>query len=122
VATSGSGVAGESNWRWCKKCQSLAYAGGSTLGSCSAGGNHDHTGSGDYVLAFNAGTVPAYEENNWRHCRKCHVLSLAGGAALGACAAGGTHDHAGSGDHLLAFAVGADTILHDAYMSALKPQ
>ena len=40
----------QDNWRWCSKCQVLAFAGNPTLGPCPAGGMHEHTGSGNYVL------------------------------------------------------------------------
>jgi hypothetical protein len=30
----------QSNWRWCNKCQGLAYAGNSQ-GVCPAGGTHN---------------------------------------------------------------------------------
>jgi hypothetical protein len=44
--------AGQSNWRWCHKCQGLYFA-GNNAGRCPApppGGTHDHTGSGNYIL------------------------------------------------------------------------
>ena len=43
-------VSGQSNWRWCSKCQGLAYAGNGGPGICPAGGHHDHTVSADYTL------------------------------------------------------------------------
>ena len=39
----------QDNWRWCNKCQGLAYAGNLSLGACPAGGTHDHSGSGNYI-------------------------------------------------------------------------
>ena len=39
------------NWRWCRKCQGLAFAGNST-GACPAGGPHDFTGSNNYSLGY----------------------------------------------------------------------
>ncbi|MEI9977168.1 MAG: hypothetical protein WDO73_37005 [Ignavibacteriota bacterium] len=54
--------------------------------------------------------------------QKCQVLSFAGAGTPGNCAAGGTHDHTGSGDYVLGFVVGADTVLREAYMNALKPK
>jgi hypothetical protein len=30
----------------------LAFAGNASLGHCEAGGDHDHGGSGDYLLAL----------------------------------------------------------------------
>ena len=45
---------GQTNWRWCHKCQGLYFSGSATQGSCPAGAAHDHTGSGDYMLMQNA--------------------------------------------------------------------
>jgi hypothetical protein len=41
-------------------------------------------------------------QDNWRWCNKCQTLSFAGNASPGTCAAGGLHNHAGSGNHVLA--------------------
>lgn len=146
-------VAVQWNWRWCSKCQVLAFNGSGTLGSCPAGGQHDHAYSGNYCLAAAASvSPPAYQLNwwwcvkcqaltfggaatgpcpaggqhahaggeyavlgvpegerssgaaqvNWRWCRKCQVLAFNGAGSLGACAAGGSHDHSGSGNYALA--------------------
>jgi hypothetical protein len=38
-------------WRWCNKCQALAY-GRSEPGWCSYDGRHDHTGSSFYLLFY----------------------------------------------------------------------
>jgi hypothetical protein len=91
---------GQYNWRWCNKCQALCFAGGPTPGPCSAGGAHDHAGSGDYVLIHN---LPAGSggQDNWRWCNKCQILTFAGNPSPGPCAAGGTHNHAGSGNYTL---------------------
>jgi hypothetical protein len=40
----------QDNWRWCRKCQGLAFGGAGAPGACPAGGSHDHTGSGNYSL------------------------------------------------------------------------
>ena len=40
---------------------------------------------------------------------------------FGPCAAGAQHDHTGSGNYMLGYVVGADTVLREAYMNALKP-
>jgi hypothetical protein len=123
VPTDAAGTAGQSNWRWCKKCQALSFAGGTSAGACSGGGVHDHTGSGNYVLAEKgAGGLPQDSQDNWRWCKKCQVLAYAGNPSAGACAASGQHDHTGSGDYVLAYVVGADTVLREAYMRALKPK
>jgi len=122
VAMQGNGIVGQDNWRWCNKCQILAFAGGSNLGSCPAGGLHNHTGSNDYVLTTKSNLpLPQESQNNWRWCNKCQILAFGGGAGAGNCAAGGQHDHTGSSNYVLDYVVGADTVLHDAYMDALKP-
>jgi CubicO group peptidase (beta-lactamase class C family) len=124
VAQSSAGIAGQDNWRWCRKCQALSFAGSSSPGPCSAGGVHDHTGSGDYVLVTKgADGLPPDSQNNWRWCKKCQVLAYAGNpSSVGPCSAGGVHDHAGSNDYVLGYVVGADTVLRESYMQALKPK
>ena len=42
----------QDNWRWCNKCQGLAFAGFPSQGACPAGGLHNHFLSGDYVLSL----------------------------------------------------------------------
>ncbi len=87
-------MASQVDWRWCNKCQALAYAGNPTVGPCPAGGLHDHTGSGDYTLIQND-----EGQDNWRWCNKCQVLAYAGNIPGGPCSAGGQHDHTGSGNY-----------------------
>jgi hypothetical protein len=81
----------------------LTFAGGPSPGPCKAGGIHDHTGSGYYLLIDNA-TAGPHEQANWRWCHKCQELAFAGYPSPGACPAGGNHDHAGSGNYVLAIA------------------
>ncbi len=88
---------GQSNWRWCHKCQSLFFNGHATKGTCSAGGAHESTGSGNYSIPNTWAAAPG--QNNWRWCHKCEGMYFAGSATQGVCAAGGTHDHTGSGDY-----------------------
>ncbi len=89
----------QDNWRWCNKCQCLAFAGTSSLGPCAAGGVHDHSGSGNYILVHNA--QEARGQDNWRWCNKCQCLAFAGNPTLGPCHAGGQHNHEGSGNYVL---------------------
>jgi hypothetical protein len=43
-------VTGDPYWRWCRKCESLAFWDGSRdPGPCPAGGTHNHSGSGAYI-------------------------------------------------------------------------
>ena len=38
------GPGGQSDWKWCNKCQGLTFAGNPYRGKCPAGGNHTHVG------------------------------------------------------------------------------
>jgi len=89
----------QDNWRWCNKCQGLAFAGNSSPGTCPAGQSHDHSGSGNYRLVQNTPVLLPSSQDNWRWCNKCQGLSFGGSSSSGTCPAGGTHDHAGSGNH-----------------------
>jgi RNA polymerase subunit RPABC4/transcription elongation factor Spt4 len=79
----------ETGWRWCNKCQALTYGGEGYNGVCPAGGDHDHAGSGNYIVLhdapFNSG------QSNWRWCDKCQALVY--GEVGGVCPAGGEHNH-----------------------------
>ncbi|MFL6073694.1 MAG: hypothetical protein ACJ73S_09900 [Mycobacteriales bacterium] len=41
------------------------------------------------------------DQANWAWCNKCQSLAFAGNPLPGACAAGGSHNHAGSGNYVL---------------------
>ncbi|MCO6419638.1 hypothetical protein JYK14_26230, partial [Siccirubricoccus sp. KC 17139] len=60
---------GQPDWRWCRKCQGLAYGGGVAQSRCPRGGQHDHTGSAAYTLAMNDPAAPG--QPGWRWCQKC---------------------------------------------------
>jgi hypothetical protein len=123
LASQASGIAGQDNWRWCSKCQALWFAGGTSNGVCSGGGaGHFEAGSGNYVLPFRgSGPLPLDTQEGWRWCKKCQVLAF-GSNPPGACPAGDAHDHSSSGHYCLEYFVGADTVLREAYMGALKPR
>ena len=87
------------DWRWCKKCECLAFAGHATPGKCAAGGKHNHSESGNYALIHNAPGVPG--QDNWRWCKKCECLAFAGHPQPGKCPAGGKHNHSESGNYTL---------------------
>jgi hypothetical protein len=117
----------QQNWRLCNKCQALAFGGNAGQpGACSAGGTHDHVGSADYMLPFHDAGTPLGEdaETDWQWCNKCQVLTSTNdvrtGPVLGPCAAGGNHDHAGSGNYVLLKVLNARYVLYEAYMKALK--
>ena len=90
----------QGNWAWCRKCQGLAFAGNLLPGACPAGASHNHSGSGNYVIAFTAAAAPS-GQSDWQWCNKCQGMAFAGNSSPGPCPAGGTHDHSGSGDYVL---------------------
>ena len=94
----------QNNWRWCKNCQGLSYAGNPSMGPCPAGGDHDHTDSANYTLAMNDPIFSAQtdRQNNWCWCKNCQGLSYAGNPSMGPCPAGGDHDHTDSANYTLA--------------------
>ncbi|MBG1264089.1 hypothetical protein [Nostoc commune] len=92
----------QDEWRWCNKCQVLAFAGNASLGSCPAGGVHNHKDSGNYILIYDTPPRPK-QQDNWRWCNKCQALAYAGFASLGACPAGGVHNHNDSGNYTLIY-------------------
>jgi hypothetical protein len=90
----------QSNWRWCNRCQGLAYGGNVATSRCPAGGRHNHSGSGNYILAHV--DVPG-KQSGWRWCNRCQGLFYAGGSTTGACPAGGGHNYGGSYEYRVPF-------------------
>ena len=78
VAQDKDGTLGQDNWRWCKKCQVLAFAGNPNVGNCASGGMHDHTGSGNYVLAQVTDCSSFANEVNSLHQQITNIQSSAG--------------------------------------------
>jgi CubicO group peptidase (beta-lactamase class C family) len=100
---SGKGL--ENNWQRCVKCKEIAFAGAATPGSCPAGGQHDYSGSRDYLVPTDSSGVVG--QGSWRKCNKCQALSFAGSSSLGPCPGGGQHDHSGSAHYVLPETTGA---------------
>src|SRR5206468_3957405 len=48
----------QDGWRFCRKCEGLAYGRAGAPGPCPAGGTHDHSGSGNYTLVLDAPGAP----------------------------------------------------------------
>ncbi len=88
---------GQSNWRWCHKCQGLFF-GGHPGSHCPKGGAHSSTGSGNYRLVKNTPSYPG--QDNWRWCHKCQGLYFAGNPGSH-CPSGGAHENVGSGNYTL---------------------
>jgi hypothetical protein len=87
---------GQTDWRWCGKCQGLFFA-GNPGSRCPAGSAHSAAGSARYTLLA---TADAPGQPDWRWCQQCQGLHFAG-AAVSRCPAGGAHVTAGSGDYRL---------------------
>jgi hypothetical protein len=89
-----STMAYQSDWKWCKLCQSICYAGsynGTTTGACrgNPGGVHDLSESASYFVMVDEPGAPG--QASWRACIKCKQLVFEGGPVQGSCAAGGAH-------------------------------
>ena len=94
----------QSDWRWCKKCQGLAFS-LSHPSVCPAGGSHDYSQSGNYALAHN--DPSAQGQSDWRWCRKCQGLAFSLNQPS-ICPAGGQHDHTGSWNYTLLLSTDLD--------------
>jgi hypothetical protein len=75
--------AGQSDWKWCRHCQGLFYAGnGLDKTLCPAPSlHHDPKGSGDYTLNFRRARSAdrAAGQPGWRWCSQCQGLFFADG-------------------------------------------
>ncbi len=92
----------QTGWTWCQKCQGLYYAGNPTPGVCPAGGGHDGSGSGHYVLDLGADAAAHPQgQSQWSWCQKCQGLCYGPQLGSSVCPAGGPHDGSASGDYTL---------------------
>jgi hypothetical protein len=93
----------QNNWRWCRKCQGLAY-GASPQGLCPAGNRHDHTGSFNYLVEtwYGGSDNP---QSGWWWCQNCHGLHYrpTSDFPFGWCPAGGRHVALGSFPYLMSW-------------------
>lgn len=88
----------QKNWRLCKQCGGLFYAGRDEGGCPKTGKGHDKSDSANYALHKNDPEAP--EQHNWRWCKKCQGLFYAG-RDENACPASGAHDGSGSADYIM---------------------
>ena len=116
--TLGQSIPGDQDqWRWCNKCQCLAFDGYSI---CTSGGAHTHVGSLNYKLTNNDPNAPGQPNWKWCNrfvflffsfflkviegCNRCYGLAYSGNGT-GVCARGsGGHDFGGSGNYVLSTA------------------
>lgn len=78
LSIDGKPPGGQDQWRWCNKCNLLAFDGNT---HCTAGGAHISVGSGLYTLWLNDTTSNG--QDNWRWCNKCYGLAYAGNPSPG---------------------------------------
>jgi hypothetical protein len=78
------------NWKRCKNCQVLCYAGDGGGVCWVTKRAHEFDDTKNYVLVFNDETAPG--ETNWRRCVGCHALFYAG-ADRGKCPNGEEHHY-----------------------------
>jgi CubicO group peptidase (beta-lactamase class C family) len=104
-------------WRWCSNCQALCFT--SSPSVCSAGStaqpSHEFASSGQYFLDQTGGAKALERQDGWLWCKKCQVMTHGGGP----CAAGSSHDTSSSGDYFIQWAIGADTVLLEAFEAAV---
>ncbi len=106
TATVSPSLPSQNNWRWCQKCQGLFFSGNPDQGVCPAGGVHDASRSGAYLMTFGAGGEGM--QAAWRWCHKCQGLFFSGNPDQGVCPAGGVHDASRSGAYLMTFGAGGE--------------
>jgi hypothetical protein len=90
---------GQPGWRWCNKCEGLAFWDDSRPpGPCPKGDRHDHSDSAYYSLPHD--TSFPNGQSGWRWCNKCETL-IFNTATPAPCPAGGTHALGSSYDYVL---------------------
>jgi hypothetical protein len=77
-------------WRWCQKCQGLAYIMNGVVGRCPSSGSHDHTGSFGYHLWIEA-TPSVPDQDQWRWCDRCQGFFYGPSAPISRCPQSGPH-------------------------------
>ena len=86
------GQPGQPDWRFCRKCSVLYFAGEGFDGKCSRGGAHSPAGL-NFTMAFEPTSVEG--QHQWHRCKKCSILFYwedeGDPLTSGSCPAGGTH-------------------------------
>jgi hypothetical protein len=77
----------QTEWRWCKKCEGLFFAGNAKNGVCLDGKEHDPSESGHYSMIAAEGG-----QSGWRRCKSCESLFFGADGRRGQCPAGAKHD------------------------------
>lgn len=95
IAMNTTFVSGDTQFRWCRRCECLVR--GNNPAGCSAGGVHDTSANGSYVVRTDPSTL-TQEDSFWRTCSRCSILmrlATADASAEGPCPLGGRHTPAG---------------------------
>jgi len=114
---------GQGNWQECSKCSALCYEPSTSDPSKCIGNNGGrHVLTGNKYILNQSGVSTLESQNDWRWCKNCGVLAYSGGGpSAGACAAGGKHEFVPSGsNYAITFAIGADTVLLEAYNKSIQ--
>jgi hypothetical protein len=83
------GDKGQTDWRFCNKCDGLFYDGSSQKGICPSGGGHVSQGF-NFELPFN--TAAEHDtQKDWRFCNKCNGMFYDGYPQKGSCPSGSGH-------------------------------
>jgi hypothetical protein len=88
-----SGMATQTDWRFCHKCNSMFFNGSPQKGVCPAAGAHEASGF-TFFLPHDIPETPT-AQHNWRFCHKCESMYFDGNPQKGRCAAGGAHEASG---------------------------
>lgn len=94
----------QDGWRWCSRCATLWFSGGTAASVCPAADNrgpHTEKGSGHYFVPHNVGGGIGGLSRSWRYCRKCQGLWNTDWPEGIVCPAGERHSAEGSGDYAL---------------------
>jgi hypothetical protein len=86
---------GNGPWRWCSRCQGLAYGGSDLVGTCFDAGPHDFSDSNLYGVPVDY--PPDGGQPGWKRCTLCAKLVLpAEDDSTGLCVGGISHNFAES--------------------------
>ena len=93
IAHDTSAVPGATGFHWCRKCQVMVK--GDNPPNCAGRGNHDTSGSGQYVVRTDLASLEG-EQAFWRVCVNCSALFMLDGSGNEKpCPAGGPHSPTG---------------------------
>jgi hypothetical protein len=107
LALNTSEAMGQSNWRHCRNCQGIFFAGNHDQGRCPVDPNRERQhqpseAQTNYLMTDGPGRLPDPSESGWRWCTNCEGLWYEPGEPA-PCPRGGTHVSAGSAPYELVY-------------------